>query len=213
MLVGMHITRLPEVREAILQESFQHFKCPSCQFINRVEKQSIYTDFEHQHYVAVELPMFDNWREKVKLHREAFDQSFSWGPPMTQQMGRSMLTRLVFGLRALREKLLIWDAGFDDRVIEIGKREILKRTKIDTNRFFLRLLAVQNPSMNLFLGLFERPKSKESALVNSRMSLPEPVDTLTVFHQTVINWHSHSVKLIDQNPWARRAWFVDAIGA
>ena len=62
LLVGMHITRLPKVREAILQEKFQHVECRNCQFVNRVEKQSIYTDFERNHYVAVELPVVCDWR-------------------------------------------------------------------------------------------------------------------------------------------------------
>jgi hypothetical protein len=34
-------------------------------------------------------------------------------------MGESMCRRLVFATHALREKLVLWDAGLDDRVVEL----------------------------------------------------------------------------------------------
>lgn len=214
LLVGMHITRLPKVREAILQEKFQHVECRNCQFVNRVEKPSIYTDFERNHYVAVELPVVCDWRKKVNLHREAFDQSFFWGAPVAQEMGRSMITRVVFGLRALREKLLIWDAGLDDRIIEIGKRKILTASGLDTKQVSLRLLSIRQPSKELFFGLFERPKLNVSdSVVQSQIKIFEPIDTLTVFQKTHTDWHLQAPKLLQQNPWARQAWFVDSLVA
>ena len=211
MLVGMHITRLPEVREAILDERFQHVSCPNCSFINPVEKPSIYTDFERKHYIGIELPGMHNWRQKVKIHRQAFEQAFFWGPPIAQQMARSMMTRVVFGLRALREKILIWDAGFDDRIVEIGKKEILDCSGVDRQRFVLRVQSIESSQKSIRCELFEKPKSAINGDTSqSYWSLSKPIDSLTIFDKTLHKWHRNAQALIDQNPWARHAWLVDA---
>lgn len=121
VLEGLHITRLPEVRAAILAGTFHMFPCPGCSVPALVETRAIYTDFDRHHYVAVE---FDgDWREVRDVHRRMFDQSFTLGPPAAQELGLLLRTRLVFGYPALREKLLLWDAGYDDHLFEALKGE------------------------------------------------------------------------------------------
>ena len=211
LLVGMHITRLPKVRSSIIQESFQHFECSSCHFVTRVEKPTIYTDFERKHYVGVELPEVDDWRARVAAHRTAFEQSFFWGPPTAQEMGRAMMTRVVFGLQALREKLLIWDAGLDDRVIELGKRHVLTESGVDPDAHLLRLSSVDPSSKALTFGLHRRaPHASVRSSGGLRSHEHRPVRTVKVFERTITRWHQQSHVWMRQHPWARAAWFVDA---
>lgn len=119
LLEGLHITRLPAQRQAILDGTFHVFRCPSCGDPTVVEAPAIYTDFDRHHYVAVEVE--GDWREARRRHQKAFDDAFTLGPPMAEELGRSMTCRLVFGYRALREKLLCFDHGVDDRVLEALK--------------------------------------------------------------------------------------------
>lgn len=207
MLVGMHITRLPEVRTAILNDDFQKVSCPKCDFVNIVEKPSILTDFERKHYIGIETSQTENWKDKVKNHRLAFEQTFLWGPPIAQEMGRSMITRVVFGLRALREKLILWDAGYDDRIIEIGKKEILHHSDIDPQKYFLRVHKIV-PSTSLICALFEKPQPNSSE--KERFSRSRAIDSVTIFDKTLNRWHQQSHILIERNPWARDEWLVDS---
>ena len=116
MLVGMYITRLPEVRTAILNDDFQKVSCPKCDFVNIVEKPSILTDFERKHYIGIETSQTENWKDKVKNHRLAFEQTFLWGPPIARvfgvegfgcpQCGEVMMLRAVSVLPPLAMTLL-----------------------------------------------------------------------------------------------------------
>lgn len=119
VLEGLHITRLPAQRRAILDGTFHTFRCPACEAPSVVEVPAIYTDFERQHYLAVEVE--GDWRQARKRHQRVFDESFTLGPPPAQELGRSLRCRLVYGYRALREKLLCFDHGLDDAVLEALK--------------------------------------------------------------------------------------------
>ena len=209
MLVGMHITRLPEIRSEILRNEFHRYSCSNCEHTNAVEKKSIYTDFERKHYVGVELPLLNNWQNKVQIHRKAFEQSFLWGPPIAQNMGHSMITRVVFGIRALREKLIIWDAGLDDRIIEIGKKIVLDEANIDTKQNTLRVIKIKNDSQDILFGLYKNPTTQNVQKQN-RLTVSKPLDTVTVFQNQITQWHRNSQYLIENHPWARNSWFVDA---
>ena len=208
MLVGMHITRLPEVRDAILREDFQHYSCSECGFVNQVEKQSIYTDFERKQYIGVELPDTRGWSERLFSHQQAFDRAFMMGDPTAREMGGAMSTRIVFGLQALREKLLLWDAEWDDRIVEIGKRMILEASDLDLKKYFLRLLSIHGQDLNF--GLFEHLSSNAQSDKSRILTVSEPIDTVTVFHHQMEAWHRDAHKLLEHNPWARRQWLVDA---
>jgi hypothetical protein len=121
LLRGIHVTRLPEVRAAILDRTFQVFDCPLCGHSVHIENSTVYTDFARWHYLAVE-PEEEPDRTAAR-HRqiEEYDGAFTWGPPPAQELGRNLRRRIVFGHPALREKLVLWDASADDRTVEAAK--------------------------------------------------------------------------------------------
>ena len=209
MLIGMHITRLPEVRDSILREDFQQYRCSECGFVNQVEKQSIYTDFERQQYIGVELPDTRGWSTRLSCHQQAFDRAFMMGDPTARKMGGDMSTRIVFGLRALREKILLWDAKWDDRIVEIGKRIILDASDLDVKQYSLRLLSIHEQDLNF--GLFRHnPTSNTQSDSQRTLTVSDPIDTVTVFQHQMEAWHRDAQMLLEHNPWARRQWLVDA---
>jgi len=209
MLIGMHITRLPKVRDSILREDFQQYTCSVCGFVNQVEKQSIYTDFERKQYIGVESPDTRGWSSRLSIHQQAFDRAFMMGDPTAREMGGNMVTRIVFGLQALREKLLLWDAELDDRIVEIGKRIILEAAELDVRQYSLRLLSIHE--QDLHFGLFEHHSASNAQSDNQRtLTVSDPIDTVTVFHHQMEAWHRDAHMLLEHNPWARRQWLVDA---
>jgi hypothetical protein len=118
LIKSMHITRLPAVRLDIVEGRSQRFACPRCGHLHDVVNRTIYTDFDHQQYIAVEPALPADWREARALHERIFDESFTFGPPVAEELGLGMRRRLVFGFDALREKVRLWDADLDDRVVE-----------------------------------------------------------------------------------------------
>lgn len=125
LLKGIHISRLPDVRRAILDGSFQTFDCPGCARRIQVEASTVCTDFPHHDYMGLEVRGTRDWRAARARHLAIFDSCFTFGPDPVAELGSGLRTRLVFGNAALREKLLLWEHGLDDRVVEALKGECL----------------------------------------------------------------------------------------
>ena len=123
MLKGMHVTSLPEQRAELLAGTLHTFLCPKCSAAIRVEIATVYTDFDRSDYVAVEPIGTMLSMELRRFHQGVFDRAFTLGPEVAQELGCSVRHRLVAGLPALREKVMAWDAGLDDRVLEATKAD------------------------------------------------------------------------------------------
>ena len=211
ILKAMHITRLPEIRASILDASFQKFTCEHCHSINQLEAPTIYTDFTNHHYIAVELPQIANISTLCLKHKKVFDQNFILGPNVAQKLGSSLKTRVVFGLRGLREKLLIWDHAYDDRLIEIGKKIILEESGFFSHEFELRILNVIRPQNYILFGLYPVPQDVLERDVEPKTVVSQPpIDTVLVSKKTLDNWHAQAPMLLQHHSWARSNWFVDA---
>lgn len=91
----------------------------------RAEERFVYTDVPRGRYVAVERPGTDPGFA-VERNRRQFEQTFCEASPFTGSIAeRVTRRRVVFGDDALREKLIIWDFGLDDYVIEALKGDML----------------------------------------------------------------------------------------
>ena len=127
---SLHISTRPDVREDILAGRFHRFRCPACAAWTTIEKLLAYTDFDRRHWFTVvpvvELPFLAQWRE---LAISTFQATMLERAPalVREEMAPQMLRRLVFGLASLREKLIAFDHGLDDRVLEVLKLEILRQ--------------------------------------------------------------------------------------
>lgn len=127
---SLHVTNLPSVREAALRGELHLFDCTGCQAKVRLEKLLAYTDFERKHWFAV-FPdkARRKWQEAVDFAEQSFAATMeerapplvqSWAPTFRKSM------RAIFGLDSLRDKLTAYDAGLDDRVLELVKLEAVR---------------------------------------------------------------------------------------
>lgn len=126
---GLHITRLPAVRQQILDRTFHRVTCPRCGRVTTIDKKFLYTDFSRFHWIGV-CPR--TWTPRWSVIEASLTAEFERvicraAPPAIQALGPKFQVRLVFGYEQLAEKLHIFDAGLDDRIVERVKLRILAK--------------------------------------------------------------------------------------
>jgi hypothetical protein len=154
---GLHISTRPDIREDIVAGRFHRFRCPACAAWTTIEKLLAYTDFTRHHWFTVvptvELPFVAQWREFAEATFRA--TMLERSPALVQdEMAPRLLRRLVFGLASLREKLIAFDHGLDDRVLEIFKLELLRERGVFPDaRLACHLLEVSPDALVFELAL------------------------------------------------------------
>ena len=206
VLKGLHVTRLPSARQEILNGTFQRFQCPKCDERFLFEGRTVYTDFSRMEYIAVEPPPPGDWREVREKHQQAYDRNVEFGPPVAQELASGFRTRLVFGLAALREKLIIWDADLDDRILELCKAGWFEREDKDPTKSILRLDAVL-PGQHLMLVQLE--PATESPYDTHGYVLPTLIDRLVIRAAEWQKVQRRQARLTDAVPWLKEPWLVD----
>ena len=209
LVYGIHISRLPWARQQILDGTFQVFPCPGCGVPTRVTSQTVYTDFERNQYVAVEPGVSRRWPELRAMHDRIFENSFTNGPPIASEMGVRFRRRLVVGFPALREKLMIWDAGFDDLVVEAVKADLMRRLGLSPRDIVFRLGGVI-PGGHLTFVRFEadRPAPIGEDGVY-RGEVPAPVDVDTVLAVDYRARLEQRASITTDFPWLADDWMID----
>lgn len=126
---GLHITRLPGVRRQILEGTFHRVRCPGCAEVREVQREFLYSDFDRLHWIRVCPPARTaEWSDLEAEVRDRFERTMVHAaPPMVRSWAPRFTTRLVFGYDQLAEKLHTFDAGLDDRDLELLKLEALRR--------------------------------------------------------------------------------------
>lgn len=150
---SVNVDRRPDLRQAILDRSFQREACPACGHTFRVEPEFTYLNLQRGQYIAVwPIGRVGEWKALEARSQAAFDKSFGAGaPPEARALGKKLAPRVVFGWAALNEKLIAADAGIDDRSLELAKAGALGN--LDTvpvgGEQELRLVAVQDDELKL----------------------------------------------------------------
>ncbi len=152
VLDGVRAEDHPEVRTALLEGRLGEVTC-ACGISSRVWVPSVYTDFEHGAYVALAGPVSD-WRELVPTHAKVFDGALTLGPPFARSIGARLKHRLVLDPLALREKVVLFEANLDDRVVEALKGAWLKQQGLGPTDELLRVSAVLEGG-HLLLGRWQ----------------------------------------------------------
>ncbi len=131
--IGLHITRLPHVRDQILDGEFHRFDCTTCHKRIEVRQPLVYTDFERGHWIEVRTDDdIASWQEFAPAAAAIFDRAVIHGAPILRSRVETFAVRLVFGYAELREKVLLFEAGLDDRAVECLK---LLAIRSDPSRF------------------------------------------------------------------------------
>jgi hypothetical protein len=120
--------RRPDLRDAILDGSFQRETCPSCGESFRIEPEFVYIDLPRGQYVGVwPASRRGDWRDCAAKTRGVFDDAMGRNAPAEARgLGEGLAVRTVFGWPALAEKILAQQAGIDDRSLEVAKLAVMR---------------------------------------------------------------------------------------
>lgn len=207
---GLHITRLPNIRRHLLDGTFQVYPCPACGKAAVYEATVVYTDFERNEYVACETARSATWQAALARHQTVFRDCFEHGPPIAQEMGHRFKRRLVFGFRALREKLVLWDKGLDDRIVEAVKGDLLREEGEAPRDAVLRISRVLDGGHLLF-AVYEPVRPPEDLPPDEPWvaTLPAPHDFLTAPAAMYAARAAEPSRIERDYPWLGDDWFID----
>jgi hypothetical protein len=120
--------RRPDLRDAILDGTFQRETCPSCERPFRLDPEFIYIDLPSRLYVGVwPANQRSNWRDCAARTRATFEEAMgARAPAEARELAQGVDVRVVFGWHALVEKILARQAGIDDRTLEVAKLAVMR---------------------------------------------------------------------------------------
>lgn len=125
---SINADRRPDLRDVILDGSFQRETCGHCGTAFRMEPEFTYLDNgRDQWIVARPLDALEHWEEAEADAQRTWD--FAWGSEASapaRAMMKNVRPRVTFGWSALVEKLALDAAGLDDIAIEIVKAGLVR---------------------------------------------------------------------------------------
>lgn len=126
---SVNADRRPDLREAILDGTFQVHPCTSCAEPIRLEPQFNYLDVAAGLWIAAypgrRMPDFLEVEDNVN---EVFRTSYGSGAmDSAQAVGETLQKRLTFGWPAVREKVMLRAAGIADWEAELLKLDLMRR--------------------------------------------------------------------------------------
>ena len=111
----------PKAKQSLIDGTFFNFKCEKCGFEANVVYNTLYHDMTHNVMVYFVTPnMVETTKmqmEKASQHLEKFTKD---SLPPTLRMPKTR-NRIVTSQNRLREKAIIFNAGLDDRIVELTK--------------------------------------------------------------------------------------------
>jgi hypothetical protein len=155
----LHITEAEGVRQSIIDATFHRFRCAKCDELITVEQLLAYSDFPRQQWFVVvpskEMGFHDEWDEFAEATFRA--TMLEHCPPIVRdEIAPQMTRRVIFGLASLREKLVCFDAGLDDRVLEVLKAKTLRDLGLPVNTHdYFYLDRVTDQTLHLDYGVAE----------------------------------------------------------
>jgi len=123
-----NVQRSPSWKRAAHDGTLHKFLCDTCGLDFRVERDLLYSDLHggiligafaptrRPEVVQLEADIAETWVQTVEVE----------APPVVARYFKGPGPRVVFGLAALREKVVCFDARLDDRLIEAVKLALLE---------------------------------------------------------------------------------------
>jgi len=125
---SVNVKRRPDLRDAILDGSFQSEACAKCGTALRLPPHLTLFDLPRNQWIMAEpVSLLEQWREAEADARGTFAETFGdAAPPSARELAKNLQPRLVFGWPALREKLIARDLELDDVTLELLKIAIMR---------------------------------------------------------------------------------------
>lgn len=115
---SINTTLNPEMKEKVMNREAFTFTCPNCGEMTNVVYGTLYHQME-DHIMIHFADSDENEKEILEMLNRQGDSEID--NLMRGMMNDNYLIRIVRSQNSLREKIQIFDAGLDDRVIEIAK--------------------------------------------------------------------------------------------
>ena len=120
---SVNADRRPDLREAIMEGTFQQKPCGNCESKFRLQPKLIYQDVARsQWFLVYPADEMQRWQQCEDEAQSTFDRTFGAdAPESAKAIGEGLHIRVVFGWAGLREKLAAADAQLEDRELELTK--------------------------------------------------------------------------------------------
>ena len=125
---SINASRSPALRDEIVSGTFQVFTCEVCGHPVVYTGEFPYLDLDRRQFIGVFPSAWEaDWDRYEARAESAFDRTLGAdAPSVAQSLVDQVTVRCVFGLSALREKLIASDAGLDDRLVEAFKLSLFE---------------------------------------------------------------------------------------
>ncbi len=125
---SVNADRRPDLREAIVEGTFQRHSCPACEATFRLDPEMTYLDVAQGQWIVVHpARALGDWEQYEGEAVSSFSTSYGEkASPAAKAIGDDLDARVAFGWSALREKLLIAEAGLNDADLELVKIAMLR---------------------------------------------------------------------------------------
>jgi hypothetical protein len=151
LVASVNAVRRPDLRQEILEGTFQALDCEACGARLRLPIHLSYLDIGRGQWILAEgTEELARWQAVEADAQGVFDRTYGrQAPALAQEIGTALRPRLVFGWTALRETLLADEAGLDPVTLEILKLAVIRNVPdaplADTTE--LRLIAADDESL------------------------------------------------------------------
>jgi len=124
---SVNADRRPDLRDAILDNTFQLITCESCGARFRLDPEMTYVDIGRGQWIATYPYCYiGEWDQIERRVQETFDRSYGSGAALAAaELGAGLTPRLTFGWFAIREKIFAAAHGIVDTDLELTKIAVL----------------------------------------------------------------------------------------
>ena len=152
---SVNADRRPDLRDEILDDSFQFETCESCKEQFRLDPTFVYLDIGRGQWISAKpLVALGDWPTEEEQAATLMAESYgATASAPAQEVGEGLSARVTFGWPALREKIVANAAGLDDVALELTKAALI-RTQADLPLSVgreLRLVLVEGDVMTINL--------------------------------------------------------------
>lgn len=145
---SVNADRRPDLKQAIIASTFQSLTCKKCGVEFRPEPDFNYLDGKAGLWVSARpINALGQW--SVETAQATADFALAYGENASdaaREIGSNLAARITFGWPAIREKVVVFDAGLDDVVVETVKLVVLqsRSSNVLAPGFELRLLGADD---------------------------------------------------------------------
>jgi len=179
---GLNLTRNPWIRQSILDGTLNTYRCPACDQVIMLERPFTYTDLDRKQLMLVRPRRHQPaWRNAERDIEDLFHIYVANEPSRTlfdAQDLAAFKVRVVFGYAALREKLLLWDNGLDDALVELVKMTLLRdRPELVARNFQHIVVDTVDREDHLLRLILVRPDGTEPLLVDYDLDIVDELES------------------------------------